>query len=119
MEMAPLQKPHPPLWYGAHSPESAERAARKGFNIVTNDAPGNARSIIDRYRQVWQRTQIPNAIPKIGLVRFIVVAETDGDALTMARARLFALAFEFCLSVGNARCIAGFAAECGKLRPAY
>jgi len=85
MEMAPLQKPHPPLWYGAHSPESAERAARKGFNIVTNDAPGNARSIIDRYRQVWQRTQIPNAIPKIGLVRFIVVAETDGDALTIAR----------------------------------
>ncbi len=85
MEMAPLQKPHPPLWYGAHSPESAERAARKGFNIVTNDAPINARSIIDRYRQVWQRTQIPNAIPKIGLVRFIVVAETDGNALTIAR----------------------------------
>jgi alkanesulfonate monooxygenase SsuD/methylene tetrahydromethanopterin reductase-like flavin-dependent oxidoreductase (luciferase family) len=26
MEMAPLQKPHPPLWYGAHSADSAERA---------------------------------------------------------------------------------------------
>jgi alkanesulfonate monooxygenase SsuD/methylene tetrahydromethanopterin reductase-like flavin-dependent oxidoreductase (luciferase family) len=85
MEMAPLQKPHPPLWYGAHSADSAERAARKGFNIVTNDAPGAARSIIDRYRQVWQRTQISHAVPKIGLVRFVVVAETDSDALTIAR----------------------------------
>jgi alkanesulfonate monooxygenase SsuD/methylene tetrahydromethanopterin reductase-like flavin-dependent oxidoreductase (luciferase family) len=85
MEMAPLQKPHPPLWYGAHSAESAERAAQKGFNIVTNDAPGNARSIIDRYRQVWEWTQSSNAVPKMGLVRFIVVAETDRDALMIAR----------------------------------
>ena len=85
MEMAPLQKPHPPLWYGAHSADSAERAAQKGFNIVTNDAPGNARSIIDRFRQVWQWTQSSDAVPKIGLVRFIVVAETDSDALTIAR----------------------------------
>src|SRR5207244_2634904 len=27
MEIAPLQKPHPPIWYGVHAPESAERAA--------------------------------------------------------------------------------------------
>jgi alkanesulfonate monooxygenase SsuD/methylene tetrahydromethanopterin reductase-like flavin-dependent oxidoreductase (luciferase family) len=85
IEMAPLQKPHPPLWYGAHSADSAERAAQKGFNIVTNDAPGNARSIIDRYRQVWQQTQNSNAVPKMGLVRFIVIAETDSDALTIAK----------------------------------
>ena len=39
--MEPFQKPHPPLWYGAHSPDSAERAARKGLNIVTNDMPEN------------------------------------------------------------------------------
>jgi alkanesulfonate monooxygenase SsuD/methylene tetrahydromethanopterin reductase-like flavin-dependent oxidoreductase (luciferase family) len=85
MEMAPLQKPHPPLWYGAHSADSAERAAQKGFNIVTNDAPGNARLIIDRFRQVWQWTQSSDVVPKIGLVRFIVVADTDRDALRIAR----------------------------------
>ena len=39
MEIEPLQKPHPPLWYGAHSPDSAERAARKGLHMVTNDKP--------------------------------------------------------------------------------
>jgi alkanesulfonate monooxygenase SsuD/methylene tetrahydromethanopterin reductase-like flavin-dependent oxidoreductase (luciferase family) len=85
MEMSPLQKPHPPIWYGAHSVDSAERAARKGFNIVTNDAPGNARSIIDRYRQAWHETHTSNPVPKIGLVRFIVVAKTDDDALTIAK----------------------------------
>src|SRR5262245_29659582 len=25
MEMKPLQQPHPPIWYGVHSPDSAER----------------------------------------------------------------------------------------------
>ena len=57
MELAPLQKPHPPLWYGAHSPDSAERAARKGLNMVTNDMPANARAIIARYREIWREVQ--------------------------------------------------------------
>ena len=54
MEIEPLQKPHPPLWYGAHSPDSAERAARQGLNMVSNDPPALARAIIARYRQVWR-----------------------------------------------------------------
>ena len=53
MEFEPLQKPHPPLWYGAHSPDSAERAARMGLNIVTNDNPDKARAIVDRYQKIW------------------------------------------------------------------
>jgi alkanesulfonate monooxygenase SsuD/methylene tetrahydromethanopterin reductase-like flavin-dependent oxidoreductase (luciferase family) len=85
MELAPFQKPHPPLWYGAHSPESAERAARKGLNMVTNDVPANARAIIARYRQVWREVQASAAFPKMGVVRFIVVAETDSAALSTAR----------------------------------
>ena len=31
MELVPCQKPHPPIWYGVHAPESAERAARKAL----------------------------------------------------------------------------------------
>jgi alkanesulfonate monooxygenase SsuD/methylene tetrahydromethanopterin reductase-like flavin-dependent oxidoreductase (luciferase family) len=89
MELAPYQKPHPPLWYGAHSPDSAERAARKGLNIVTNDMPANTRAIVDRYRQVWRelqetRTNAP-ASPKMGMVRFILVADTDAEAMRIAR----------------------------------
>jgi alkanesulfonate monooxygenase SsuD/methylene tetrahydromethanopterin reductase-like flavin-dependent oxidoreductase (luciferase family) len=85
MELSSLQKPHPPLWYGAHSPDSAERAARKGLNIVTNDMPANTRAIVERYRQVWQQAQGGAAPPKMGVVRFIVVGDTDAAALAIAR----------------------------------
>jgi alkanesulfonate monooxygenase SsuD/methylene tetrahydromethanopterin reductase-like flavin-dependent oxidoreductase (luciferase family) len=85
MEMEPFQKPHPPLWYGAHSPDSAERAARKGLNMVTNDMPDNARAMIARYRDVWREVQGPAAPPKMGVVRFIVVADTDAKAMAIAR----------------------------------
>ena len=85
MEMTPFQKPHPPLWYGAHSPDSAERAARKGLNIVTNDMPANARAIVARYRQIWGEAQGQATPPKMGVVRFIVVADSDANAMTIAR----------------------------------
>jgi alkanesulfonate monooxygenase SsuD/methylene tetrahydromethanopterin reductase-like flavin-dependent oxidoreductase (luciferase family) len=85
MEFAPLQKPYPPLWYGAHSPDSAERAARKGLNIVTNDMPANTRKIVARYRQVWRETQGSAPLPKIGVVRFIVVGDSDAKAMAIAR----------------------------------
>ena len=83
MELAPLQKPHPPLWYGAHSPDSAERAARRGLNIVTNDMPDKARATIARYREIWRASQDPAAPPKMGMVRFIVVADTDSQPSLM------------------------------------
>src|SRR5947209_6054514 len=73
MELAPLQKPHPPLWYGAHSPDSAERAARRGLNIVTNDMPDQTRTIIARYRDIWAASQGSRSLPKMGMVRFILV----------------------------------------------
>jgi alkanesulfonate monooxygenase SsuD/methylene tetrahydromethanopterin reductase-like flavin-dependent oxidoreductase (luciferase family) len=80
MEMAPFQKPHPPLWYGAHSPESAERAARKGLNMVTNDMPAQAHAMVARYREVWSATQGAAHQPKMGIVRFILVADSDAEA---------------------------------------
>jgi len=51
-------------------------------------------------------------------LELILKAFAVGTLTWQGRYRLFALAFEFCLSVGNAWCTAGFAAECGKLRPA-
>jgi alkanesulfonate monooxygenase SsuD/methylene tetrahydromethanopterin reductase-like flavin-dependent oxidoreductase (luciferase family) len=85
MEMQPLQRPHPPLWYGAHSPDSAERAARKGLNMVTNDMPGPTRAMVARYRQIWAEVHGAGAPPKMGMVRFIVVADSDEQAMTIAR----------------------------------
>jgi alkanesulfonate monooxygenase SsuD/methylene tetrahydromethanopterin reductase-like flavin-dependent oxidoreductase (luciferase family) len=85
MEMDSLQKPHPPLWYGAHSPDSAERAARKGLHMVTNDQPAPARAMVERYRKVWRELGGKGEEPKMGFVRFVVVADTDAEAMTIAR----------------------------------
>ena len=86
MEIEPLQKPHPPLWYGAHSPDSAARAARRGLHMVSNDMPPVTRAIMERYRETWHEVQGATApLPKMGMVRLIVVADTDEAALNSAR----------------------------------
>jgi alkanesulfonate monooxygenase SsuD/methylene tetrahydromethanopterin reductase-like flavin-dependent oxidoreductase (luciferase family) len=85
MELAPFQKPHPPVWYGVHSPDAAERAARKGLHTVSLDPPAETRVCSDRYRAIWRETRGDAPLPKLGLGRFIVVADTDAAALALAR----------------------------------
>jgi alkanesulfonate monooxygenase SsuD/methylene tetrahydromethanopterin reductase-like flavin-dependent oxidoreductase (luciferase family) len=86
MELEPLQKPHPPVWYGVHSPVSAERAARQRLNIVSLDPADKTRTFTDRFRQVWNDTEsIETTKPMIGLGRFIVIGATDEEAVHIAR----------------------------------
>jgi alkanesulfonate monooxygenase SsuD/methylene tetrahydromethanopterin reductase-like flavin-dependent oxidoreductase (luciferase family) len=86
LELEPHQQPHPPIYYGAHSPESAERAARKGLNIINNDVPAITRACIERYRAVWRDVAgAAGPLPNMGVVRFIVVADSDATALAAAR----------------------------------
>jgi alkanesulfonate monooxygenase SsuD/methylene tetrahydromethanopterin reductase-like flavin-dependent oxidoreductase (luciferase family) len=86
LEIEPLQKPHPPVWYGVHSVESAERAARRGLNIVSLDSARQTRSYADTYREVWgESPRETREMPKIGISRFIVVAEKEKEALGAAR----------------------------------
>ena len=86
MELEPLQKPHPPIWYGVHSPESAERAARSSLHIMSLDGARETRLFTDRYREVWQETHGETQdMPKMGIGRFIVVAERENEALSIAR----------------------------------
>ena len=85
MEIEPLQKPYPPLWYGAHGPDSAARAARKGLNIVCNDMLLTVRASMTRFREVWREAQGGKPLPKMGLVRQVVVADSDAKALDIAR----------------------------------
>src|ERR1700678_4645834 len=53
--------------------------------MVTNDIPTNAREIVARFRKIWHEVQNSAVMPKMGLVRFIVVADTDAKAMTVAR----------------------------------
>jgi alkanesulfonate monooxygenase SsuD/methylene tetrahydromethanopterin reductase-like flavin-dependent oxidoreductase (luciferase family) len=85
MELEPLQKPHPPIWYGVHAPDSAARAARKGLQVVSLDPPPETCAAFDSYRAAWREAGGGAALPLMGLGRFIVVAETDAEALAVAR----------------------------------
>ena len=85
MEIKPLQQPHPPIWYGVHAPESAERAAKRNLHVVDLDPTGPTRIAMERYRATWRPSHPGAAMPKLGLGRFVVVADTDAAALRLAR----------------------------------
>jgi alkanesulfonate monooxygenase SsuD/methylene tetrahydromethanopterin reductase-like flavin-dependent oxidoreductase (luciferase family) len=85
LEVEPLQRPHPPIWYGVHSVASAERAARRKLNIVSLDSAQETRGFTECYRHVWRETVGDTDMPKMGIGRFIVVADTDHEALAAAR----------------------------------
>src|SRR5262249_13102192 len=85
LALEPLQAPHPPVWYGAHSVESAERAARRGLNIVSLDSAEDTRDFAAAFRKTWRETNGAQALPKIGLSRFVVIAENGREALDAAR----------------------------------
>jgi alkanesulfonate monooxygenase SsuD/methylene tetrahydromethanopterin reductase-like flavin-dependent oxidoreductase (luciferase family) len=85
MELAPYQKPYPPVWYGVHAPESAARAARKGLQVVSLDPLAATRASFDSFRAAWREAWSTKPLPLMGLGRFVVVAETDAAALAIAR----------------------------------
>jgi alkanesulfonate monooxygenase SsuD/methylene tetrahydromethanopterin reductase-like flavin-dependent oxidoreductase (luciferase family) len=84
MELEPLQKPHPPMWYGVHSLEAAERAAHQRLNMVSLDSAKDTRAYNNRYRQVWRELHGKDPTLKLGLSRFVVIAENGRDALATA-----------------------------------
>ncbi len=85
MELEPWQKPHPPIWLGVTSPDSAERAALNSHNFVTLGNTDEVRVLTDRYRSAWDKSGKAAPRPKMGMGRFVIVAETDAAALAVAR----------------------------------
>jgi alkanesulfonate monooxygenase SsuD/methylene tetrahydromethanopterin reductase-like flavin-dependent oxidoreductase (luciferase family) len=92
MELRPCQQPYPPLWYPTHNPESVQYAARHGFNFVGLGPAAAVREHVDAYWQTWElhrrddgRLNGHVATPKVGVMRQVVVAETDEEALAITR----------------------------------
>jgi alkanesulfonate monooxygenase SsuD/methylene tetrahydromethanopterin reductase-like flavin-dependent oxidoreductase (luciferase family) len=85
MELGPFQQPHPPLWLGIATPDSAERAGRSAYNAVSLSTAAETRVLTDRYRKGFREPNGDKPLPKLGLGRFIVVADTDAAALDIAR----------------------------------
>lgn len=83
MALRPVQRPHPPLWYGAGSPDSIRWCARDGVNMVTLALGEKVRQATDLYRSEW--TGAEGAVPFMGVSRHIVVAPSNAEAKALAR----------------------------------
>lgn len=85
VQAKPAQLPHPPLWYGAPSPDAIGWAVPKGINVVSLGPADRAKAISDRYRNDWQALGRDHAaLPHIGITRHVFVAETDAEAKRIA-----------------------------------
>ncbi len=94
MEMQPVQRPHPPLWYGANSLESADRLAAQGCNTVVGLMAEGVGQFSARYRAAWKSLgRADQDLPLIGLSRHVVVGDTDREAQSAAR-RAFVLWYD-------------------------
>ena len=49
MVLKPVQRPHPPLWYGVSIPDNADWPAANDVNVVSLAPPAAVRPIFERY----------------------------------------------------------------------
>ncbi len=85
-ELEPLQRPHPPLWYGTAREDGIPWAARNRVHVVANLPPALMRPMTARFRAEWAALgHAPEDMPWIGVSRHVVIAETDREALEIAR----------------------------------
>jgi alkanesulfonate monooxygenase SsuD/methylene tetrahydromethanopterin reductase-like flavin-dependent oxidoreductase (luciferase family) len=92
IEVRPVQKPHPPIWYPSSTPDGASFAGERGYNFMTLGPMDIARANIQAFRAAYARRGGPQvANPAfaegvaIGVNRHVVIADTDEDALKIAR----------------------------------
>jgi alkanesulfonate monooxygenase SsuD/methylene tetrahydromethanopterin reductase-like flavin-dependent oxidoreductase (luciferase family) len=77
----PLQKPHPPIYYGATSPDSPAMVARRGWNLALSRQPLlNCAKAIEKYRAELATLGHVNGQGDAIMVRDIYVADTDEQA---------------------------------------
>src|ERR1700691_1180667 len=55
MILRPVQRPHPPLWYGVSIPDNADWPAENDVNVISLAPPQAVRPIFERYLSVRRR----------------------------------------------------------------
>ena len=84
--LAPIQKPHPPLWYGLANPAATSWPARQGLNVITNQPVERVLEMTTNYKKEWTDAgRDPDQLPRIGMTRYLVIAESKEAALQCAR----------------------------------
>jgi alkanesulfonate monooxygenase SsuD/methylene tetrahydromethanopterin reductase-like flavin-dependent oxidoreductase (luciferase family) len=90
--LRPLQRPHPPFWYGASNTVGAAWAGAHGLHFTANGPTAFAKPNIDAYREALAARGAP-AVPlpdfpdgtAVGILRHIVVADSDREAERIAK----------------------------------
>lgn len=95
MPLRPLQTPHPAFWYGSSNVTGSTWAGEHGLHFTSNGPTTRAKENIDAFRAALAKRGGP-AQPKtefpggtaVGLLRHIVVADTDTEARRIAKPAL-------------------------------
>jgi len=85
MVLRPLQRPHPPLWYGLNIPSNAAWPAENNVNVIVLGLREVSTPVIQNYRQARIKAGLDPDGTMIGISRHVVVADTDEEALAIAR----------------------------------
>jgi alkanesulfonate monooxygenase SsuD/methylene tetrahydromethanopterin reductase-like flavin-dependent oxidoreductase (luciferase family) len=78
----PVQRPRPPIWITAQSPDSVEAAVRRGFHVLTGGF-GIPIERMAEFRRLFDRLVAEVRPPQpleVGVQRAVYVAESDADA---------------------------------------
>src|SRR6516162_8813331 len=89
VEPEPLQRPHPPLWLAAGSPDSVRRAAREGYNLLL-DQLAQSDQIIRRvgiFREECQKIGRPYNSNMVGTTRALQVIHSESERQQMYETR--------------------------------
>lgn len=91
MELKPLQKPYPPIWYPSSNEDGARYSGTNGYHYVTLGPTADATKRIAAYREALKaRGTVEHPLAGVdggavaGINRRVVVADTDAEALRIA-----------------------------------
>ncbi len=82
----PLQRPRPPIWITAQSPDSVEAAVRRGFNVLTGGF-GVPLERMAEFRRLFDRMVAEVKPPEplqVGVQRAVYVTDNQADARAAA-----------------------------------
>ena len=92
------QRPHPPLWYPTSNAASIPRLGEEGYNVVfgfgfvsppLETVREQSRVFFDRFAAASARGEVryglPGVTPRFGLMRHVLVAPTDEEAMALLR----------------------------------
>lgn len=78
---APVQQPHPPLWYAGNDPEAAGWAARNGLSLAVGFQPNERlQAPCQAYREAAREEGDERPPVHLALMRHLYIAESDEQA---------------------------------------